>query len=176
MGINWRELIKWYLILFCLFIGACTNLSQKSQKIIGGEHVKDITYAQIIQDKDTHSSSPVRLGGLIIDVENKENYSLVQALFFPLNRSGEPQLDKNSGGRFVIKSTDFFDPIIYTNNRKITVVGIINGEIERTVGERVIKVPLILTSDTHLWPHEIFYDHNNHYYSEDHEDEYDHAH
>ena len=133
--------MKWYLIWSCLFIGACTNLSQKPQEI-GGTHIKNITYAQAVQNKGVHNNSPVRLGGLIIDVENKENYSLIQALFYPLNRAGDPQLDQTSGGRFVIKSTDFFDPIIYTKNRKITVVGTLNGEIERTVGERIIRVPL----------------------------------
>jgi len=166
--------MKWYLILSCLFIGACTSLSQKPQEI-GGTHIKSITYTQIIQDKDAQNNSPIRLGGLIIDVENKEKYSLVQALFYPLNRAGEPQLDKTSGGRFVVKSTDFFDPIIYTKNRKITIVGTVNGEIDRKVGERIIRVPLILSSDVHLWPHEEFYNHNGHYHSEDHDDEYDHG-
>lgn len=171
--------MKWYLIWSCLFIGACASMSQKPHEI-GAAHVKNLTYAQVIKDKNAQNNSPIRLGGIIIDVENKENYSLVQALFYPLNRVGEPQLDKSnggrsSGGRFVVKSADFFDPIIYTKNRKITVVGTLNGEIERTVGERIIRVPLILSSNVHLWPREKFYDHNDHYYSGDHHDDYDHG-
>jgi len=166
--------MKWYLIWSCLFIGACTNLSQKSLET-ADTNIKNITYAQVIMNKDNQNNTPVRLGGLIIDVENKENYSLVQALFFPLNRAGEPQLDKVSGGRFVIKSPDFFDPIIYNRNRKITVKGALKGEIERTVGERIIKVPLIESSAIHLWPNEKIYNDNGHYYSEDHHDDYDHG-
>ena len=166
--------MKWYAILSCLFFVACTNVSQIPSKVVNTS-IKNITYAQVLKDKDTHKNIPVRLGGLVIDVENKEKYSLVQVLFFPLNRSGEPQVDQTSGGRFVIKSPDFFDPIIYTKSRKITVEGILNGDIERTVGERTIKVPLIQSSATHLWPHERIFNQNGHYYSEDHHDDYDHG-
>ena len=166
--------MKWYLVWSCLFIGACTNLSQKPPEI-ANTNIKNVTYAQIIKNKDNHSNTPIRLGGLIIEVENKENYSLVQALFFPLNHAGEPQIDKAGGGRFVIKSPDFFDPIIYNKNRKITVKGALKGEIKRTVGERIIKVPLIESSAIHLWPNEKIYNHNGHYYSEDHHDDYDHG-
>ncbi len=166
--------MKWYVIWSCLFFVACTNLSQMPSKAVN-TNIQNITYAQVLKDKDARKNIPIRLGGLVIDVENKEKYSLVQILFFPLNRSGEPQLDLASGGRFVIKSTDFFDPIIYTKNRKITVEGALDGEIERTVGERIIKVPLIQSSTTHLWPNERIFNQNGHYYSEDHHDDYDHG-
>ncbi|MEE8221985.1 MAG: hypothetical protein V3R18_00370, partial [Nitrosomonadaceae bacterium] len=39
-------------------------------------------------------------------------------------------------------------------------VGTLNGSVERTVGKRIIRVPLILSIDTHLWPK---YYHNDYY-------------
>lgn len=166
--------MKWYVISSVLFIVACTNLSQKPSKPVN-QYIESISYSQVIKDKNARKNVTIRLGGLIIDVENKKKNSLVQVLFFPLDNAGEPQLDKKSGGRFVVKSTDFFDPMIYTKNRKITVEGTLNGEIERTVGERIIRVPLVQSSDIHLWPHERIFNQNGHYYSEDHHDDYDHG-
>lgn len=136
------------LVLPCLLLGACVSLPQAMKDA----HVVDVSYAQVSQNINSHIDVPVRWGGLIIDVENEENFSLVQVLFYPLNYSGRPQLDKPSGGRFVIKSTEFFDPIVYTNNKEITVVGTLNGDIERTVGKRLIQIPLILSKAIHLWP------------------------
>jgi len=123
--------------------------------------VVDIPYAQVTQNIDSYKDIPVRWGGVIINIENEENFSLVQALFYPLNYLGRPQLDEPHGGLFVFKSTKFLDPVVYVKGKKITVVGTLNGEIERTVGKKIIQVPLLLSTATHLWPeyyHKDYYD------------------
>jgi outer membrane lipoprotein len=76
----------------------------------------------------------------------------VQVLYYPLNYYGRPDLTKLNEGRFVIKSPEFLDPAIYTKKKEITVAGKLNGEIERTVGKKTIRVPLISSTVTHLWP------------------------
>ncbi len=47
-----------------------------------------------------------------------------------------PRLDKPNEGRFVIKSAEFLDPMIYAKGREITVVGTLDGGIERTIGKK----------------------------------------
>lgn len=136
------------LFLSCLLLGACTSLPQTMKDA----HVADISYSQVTQNIDSYKDVPVRWGGVIIDVENEESFSLIQVLFYPLSYSGRPQSDELHGGRFVIKSTEFLDPVVYAKNKEITIVGTLNGEIERTVGKKIIQVPLIQSSDIHLWP------------------------
>lgn len=128
-------------------------------------NVTDVTYAQAIQNLDNHKDTLVRWGGVIIDVENEEKFSFVQALFYPLGYSGRPQLDNPNGGRFVIKSTEFLDPIVYAKDKEITVVGALNGKIERTVGKKTIQVPLIQSTAIHLWPEDqnSYYGHGPYY-------------
>ena len=121
--------------------------------------VVDIPYTEASQNIDSHKDIPVRWGGGIIDVENEEDFSLVQVLFYPLNYSGRPQLNDPHGGRFVIKSTEFLDPVVYAKDKEISVVGTLNGDIQRTVGKKVIRVPLIQSMAVHLWPK-----HQNNYY------------
>jgi outer membrane lipoprotein len=82
--------MRLYLFLFCLFLGACTSLP----KTMRNANVADVTYTQASQNIDGHKDVLVRWGGIIIDVENEENFSLVQALFYPLSFSGRPQQDK----------------------------------------------------------------------------------
>jgi len=136
------------LFLSCLLLGACTSLPQ----IMKDAHVVDISYSQVTQNIDSHKDVSVRWGGVIIDVENEESFSLIQVLFYPLSYSGHPQLDELHGGRFVIKNTEFLDPVVYAKDKEITIVGTLNGEIERTVGKKIIRVPLIQSSDIYLWP------------------------
>ena len=159
---------KLFLLIFCLPLGACSSLPQN----MNNSHIENISYANVIKRPDGYIDTDVRWGGIIIDVTNKKNFSLIQTLLHPLSYSGEPQLDKPAEGRFIIRSTDFFDPIIYAKNRKITVVGKLNGEIERMVEERVIRVPLILSKNIHLWPRKDFHDFNDYYYGE-HDDEWE---
>ena len=157
--------MKIYLFLFCLFLGACTSLP----KTMRDANVKDITYNQASQNIDSHKDVLVRWGGIIIDVENEENFSLVQALFYPLSYSGRPQRDKPNGGRFVIKSEKFLDPVVYAKDMEITVVGTLNGNIQRIVGKKAIQVPLIQSTDIHLWPKDqnSYYGHGPYYGSFD---------
>lgn len=140
--------MKIYLLLSCLLLGACTSMPKAIQNM----NVVDVTYAQVSQNIDGHKNISVRWGGIIIDVENEEDFSLVQVLFYPLNYSGRPQLNEPRGGRFVIRSTEFLDPVVYTKDKEISVVGTLYGDIQRTVGKKIIRVPLIQSTAVHLWP------------------------
>jgi len=47
-------------------------------------------------EANRHKDDVVRWGGLITDIENEENHSLIRVEFYPLNESGFPQLDQPS--------------------------------------------------------------------------------
>tara|TARA_B100000676_G_C18056521_1_gene834788 strand:+ start:1458 stop:1934 length:477 start_codon:yes stop_codon:yes gene_type:complete len=121
-------------------------------KAIQNINVVDVTYSQAIQNIDAHRNTLIRWGGIIIDVENEKNFSLIQVLSYPLDYSGRPQVSEEHGGRFVIKSTEFLDPVVYSKNNEISVVGELNGDLQRTVGKKIIRVPLIQSIGIHLWP------------------------
>ncbi len=110
----------------------------------------DVPYSQASQS--TNKDASVRWGGVIIEVENEQDSSLVQVLFHPLDSYGRPQLNKPGEGRFVIKSTEFLDPVVYAKDKEVTVAGILAGNIERTIGKRVVRLPLISATAIHLWP------------------------
>lgn len=76
-------------------------------------NVVDIPYSQVSKDIESHKDIPVRWGGIIISVKNLENFSLVQAIFYPLNYLGRPNLNSSHRGLFVFKNAKFFDPAEY---------------------------------------------------------------
>lgn len=142
-----------YLLLLSLLLGACAGLPPAIRDVA----IVDVSYRQAGRDINNYKDVSVRWGGVIIDVENEEHSSLVQVLFYPLDYSGRPQLNKSSEGRFVVKSPEFLDPAVYTKDKEITVAGVIKGDIERTVGKKIIRVPLLSATAIHLWP--IYYEH-----------------
>lgn len=85
------------------------------------------------------------MGGIIIQTETEKDMSFVQILFYSLDSSGYPLLSQEPEGRFVIASTDFLDPAIYTKGRVITVAGMLNGNVERSVGNKKDKYSIFVS-------------------------------
>ncbi|MDO9269823.1 MAG: Slp family lipoprotein [Methylobacter sp.] len=140
--------MKRYLFTICLLLNACSTLPTA----IKNPPLDDISYTQAILNIANYKNAPVRWGGIIVDVENEQNFSLVQVLYYPLDSDGEPQKDKPNQGRFVFKSPEFLDPAVYTQNTEITVAGTLIGDIERTIGKKVMRLPLISATTIYRWP------------------------
>lgn len=137
-----------YLLSICLLLGACSGLPER----VRGVPVTDVTYSQASPNLNSYKETSVRWGGVIVDVENEENFTLLQVLSYPLNSYGRPQLNKQTEGRFVIKSAEFLDPAVYAKDKEITVAGTIKGDIERTIGKKTVRLPLISSTAIYLWP------------------------
>jgi len=140
--------MKRYLLLTCLLLAACSSLPPA----IKNPPLHDISYAQAIQQIANYKNAPVRWGGVIIDVENEQNFSLLQVLYYPLGSNARPQTDQPNEGRFLIKSPEFLDPAVYTRNTKITVAGTLTGDVERIIGKKVLRLPLVAATTIHFWP------------------------
>jgi outer membrane lipoprotein len=149
--------MKRHLLSICIsLLSACSNLPPA----IEDPPLYDISYSEATRNIGHFKDAPVRWGGVVIDVENEQNFSLVQVLYYPLNSYGRPVTDKANEGRFAIKSSEFLDPAVYAKDTEITVAGTLKGDIERKVGNKTLRLPLISSTVLHLWP---AYTYNNNY-------------
>ncbi len=140
--------MKKYFVAICLLLNACSNLPPA----IKNPPLYDISYTQAIQQITGYKYAMVRWGGVIINVENEQDFSLVEVLYYPLDNKGRPQTDQSHEGRFLIKSPEFLDPVVYSKNTEITVAGTLIGDIERTIGNKELRLPLVSATTIHLWP------------------------
>lgn len=140
--------MKYYVIVISLLVSACSGLPPAIQNA----PFMPLSYQQVNRDIHSFKDAPVRWGGVIIEVENEAQSTLLQVIFYPLDYSGRPQLHQSAEGRFVIKSTEFLDPAVYAKDKEITAAGTITGEMALTVGKRTIRVPVLSASAVHLWP------------------------
>ena len=97
----------------------------------------------------------VRWGGEIIEVENKRNETLVEALAYPLSGSGRPDKESSAQSRFIARIAGFIDPAEYKAGRSLTVYGKIGAKITRKLGEYPYTYPVVDASVFYLWPEEI---------------------
>jgi len=97
-------------------------------------------------------SQPVRWGGEILNVENRETATWVTVLAQPLHDDGEPNRSDNSEGRFLARIPVFLDPKVYQAERRITVRGTLTGSETRQVGQFPYRYPVVDATDWYLWP------------------------
>ena len=140
--------MRLHLLPICLFLTACAGLPSAVKDV----PVTKLSYTQASSDPNSYKNTSVRWGGSIIDVDNEQNYTLIQVMSYPLDFTGRPQFSKPSQGRFVIKSSEFLEPAVYAKDREITVAGVLEGDIERTVGKKTVRLPLLSSIAIYLWP------------------------
>jgi outer membrane lipoprotein len=94
---------------------------------------------------------PVRWGGTIVTVENKEDETWVELVAKDLDHYGRPLDSDRSEGRFIARVTAFLDPAIYSEGREITVYGRLEDGIERPIGEKPYNYSVVKAETLYLW-------------------------
>jgi outer membrane lipoprotein len=108
--------------------------------------------AQVRGHVDDYRSQKVRWGGVIVNTENKDNSSQLLIVAFPLDDDGEPQVSDQSTGRFIAIVDEFLEPMVYSSERMITVVGTVLRAETLDVGEFPYEYPVVQVEHSYLWP------------------------
>ncbi len=105
----------------------------------------------VLQAPDTMSGKAVRWGGVIVRTDNQADSSLIEVLAKPLDGSGRPVLDPTTPGRFLAKVSGFVDPLVFSNEREITLRGELAGTLVRNIGDYPYRYPVVKVDSWHLW-------------------------
>ncbi len=136
------------IVSLAVLITACSSAPATIQHAPGA----DLQLKQVSPDIEAHIGEAVRWGGKIIEVKNEQNYSRIQLVQFPLNRYGRPVESSESQGRFVVKSSEFLDPAIFTIGSMLTVYGNISDKTPLQVDQKTLTLPVIDIIDSQRWP------------------------
>ena len=109
------------------------------------------TVSMVRADKDRFVDNPVRWGGVIAQVENRQSETWVEIVARELDSSGRPLEGDFSPGRFMAVLPDFLDPAVYGKERAITVSGILDGSVEQLIGQHSYSYPKVLVESHVLW-------------------------
>lgn len=93
------------------------------------------------------------LGGLIVAVKNEQSGSTIEAIFIGVDEKGYLK-EGEYGPRFLARTGDFIDPVIYKAGRTVTVAGEFTGIEKGRIGEMEYEYPIFEIKDLYLWPEE----------------------
>ena len=125
--------------------------------------VGNLSLSEVRTNTNRFVDSEVRWGGSIVKVENKAKNTLVEIVQRPLGKNGKPNINHASAGRFIARFRGFVDPVVYEKGRLLTIIGQIDSEIARPIGEFNYSFPLVTVSSSYLWPKEVKQEQRNIY-------------
>ena len=136
------------IILVMALAGCAAGISEQARS--------KVTYAGTFRalQKDTgrYQGQTVMLGGKILQTQAMEGATEIVVLQLELNSSDRPQDNDQSQGRFIIRSSGFLDPAIYPPGALITVVGTVQTNEVRPIGQMAYRYPVIKLVEIKKWP------------------------
>ncbi|MDN4504361.1 Slp family lipoprotein [Alteromonadaceae bacterium BrNp21-10] len=139
---------KILLVLSFISLTACVTVPESIQV---SEGTNLVAYQQVMSDPEKTVGNHARWGGVIANVENKADSTLIEMVHHSLRSSGRPIGADESIGRFRVYVKGFLDPMIYKSGRSVTFVGSVIGTETGMVGEHQYEYPALQASSYHMW-------------------------
>jgi len=139
--------IAWTVYLILILGGCATQVPAPISTI----PTANLSVAEVRAGPGSFVGSEVRWGGVITTVDNKASQTWVEVVSRALRNNGQPRVDSGSSGRFIASFSGFVDPVVYSAGKLLTVVGTIEGETTRLIGEYDYSFPLVTVSSSYLW-------------------------
>lgn len=137
------------LLAAALLLSGCAS---RIPEAIRDGSVSDLSVAQVRKGNgQQYAGTQVRWGGSIALVENGPSETLMEIVSQPLDQEGRPNANGDGGGRFIAKFPGFLDPMVYDEQRQLTVVGTLRGDVTRKIGEYAYTFPVVEVKSHHLW-------------------------
>jgi outer membrane lipoprotein len=137
------------LLLAVLLISGCSSVQFE-----GEESAMELT-PQDVANATAPIQGSVVWGGRIVAIENLADGTEFQVLAVPLDGGNVPQIERPSIGRFIVVYPGFLEPQDYAPGRFVTLAGQLDGVVEGSVGEVNLMMPLVRSSQIHLWSQDL---------------------
>ena len=108
------------------------------------------SFAELRSDPQAFLGKVVILGGDIVETDNRPDGTTIIVLQKPLGRDERPRIQDASGGRFIVRFSEYLDPAVFAPHRRVTVAGVVEGTEERPVGEAPYRYVVLQGKEIHL--------------------------
>lgn len=136
------------IMVLTLLLGGCAHvMSEQSLRLVD----RRITFEALRSAPESYIGRHVILGGTIAGVKNLKEGGELEVLQAPLDSSDTPKITQSSGGRFLVTTSRFLDPLVYKKDRRVTVVGEVKGKTTRLIDEHQYIYPVIAEVEMRLW-------------------------
>ena len=148
-------LVRAFVVIFALSLSACAIVPEPLQV---PENTPLVGYNKAVVAGDDILGKSARWGGIITNVENKPDQTLIEVVYFPLNHYGKPNASDETPGRFKAVINKFVDPIMFEEGRTVTFLGKVGKPLAGMVGEQPYMFPSLAVDNYYIWRRQRVYD------------------
>jgi len=112
---------------------------------------KNLPFSELHKAPDRHIGKLMMVGGTIVDTKNLKDGTQIEVLQKPLDSEGRPALNDETGGRFLIVTSQFLDGAVYHRGRSVTLIGEVAGSKTQPLDETEYRYPVLVAKELHLW-------------------------
>ncbi len=141
-----RALLFLIFTILCL-AGCATVISSQSLSLVD----RGISFGELRRDPQHYGGKFLLLGGGIAGVRNTSDGGELELVQFPTDENGEITDTASSGGRSIVKSSDFLDPALYRTGLLVTLVGEVQGKRTMLLDNVEYTYPVLAVREMHLW-------------------------
>jgi len=123
---------------------ACSSIPEKLR-------LPETTNLVPLSTQQSHEGQMARWGGVIAEVNNNADNTMIEIVSFKLTSSTRPKRSTETQGRFRLYYDGLLDPVIYQKGLSITALGTVQSAEDGKIGEHQYKFPVIKASQLHLW-------------------------
>jgi len=134
------------LAALCLMASGCSTLPEA----VRGDFGAAPALSAVQTASGEWQERPVRWGGVVVRVDNRATETWVEVVAQPLDTDARPT--GQSEGRFFAVFPGFLDPAAHGAGRELTVVGRIDGVVEKKIGDFPYHFPLVRVERHYFWP------------------------
>jgi outer membrane lipoprotein len=135
-------------LLAVLYMAGCTTVPDSLQV---AEEVQLVDYPEVVSSPQQSIDKLARWGGVIAEIENQSDVTMLELVFYPLRSYGKPLVSDESIGRFRVYVDGFLDPMVFAKGRLATFTGQVLGVEDGLVGEQKYVFPTLHSQGYHLW-------------------------
>ncbi len=146
----WHPFFAFTFLVCVLFSvnGCAPPISKQLREQISEE----LTLKVVLKNPDAYKGKTILWSGVIVSSVNLKEGTIIEVLQKPADMQGKPKDVDESEGRFLALYSGYLDVAIYTQERKVTVAGQVQGKKIQPLGEIDYTYPLISAKEIHLWP------------------------
>ncbi|RUO59565.1 starvation-inducible protein [Pseudidiomarina insulisalsae] len=138
----------WLTAIAALSLGACSMVPDELAVV---ENTNLVEYATALENPQQATGKMARWGGVIAQVRNNNDGTIVEVVNYPLNSYGRPVATDSSDGRFRAMIDGFIDPMVYEKGRFVTFTGVIGEPVEDKIDEFPYLFPTLNVTGKYLW-------------------------
>ena len=147
--------MKRYLIISLLFLllPSCTHVISRENLQTS---ITNMPFADVRSNVDANINRQFVFGGIIAETVNTREGSSIEVVQSPLDRWGYVRNRDISEGRFIVRTKQNLDPLIYRAGRELVISGILAGTEKKMLAGMEYDYPVFEARELQLVPDAVF--------------------